>query len=260
MRRPLALAVIALAGAALVACGTEPLEAHPPIVAEAPWTGPERLHYNLLEREGLEGTCVLETEPEVTPGVTEVRRFCRDAEEGRYEDNGSARVDSVTLGPISSLRVVVDQEEGDSRHFATTYARGEGLVRFASKQFEEGGEEPSDSLDVQRELPEPTKAVPEPAWYDDEELLWLVRAIPLTEGFEGSFTNVNASTGRVFAADVTVERREVVEVPAGTFATWKIRLETSTVTQLIWVEQDAPHRVIRARIERLTYELTAFEE
>lgn len=147
-----------------------------------------------------------------------------------------------------------------SRHFATTYARGEGLVRFASKQFEEGGEEPSDSLDVQRELPEPTKAVPEPAWYDDEELLWLVRAIPLTEGFEGSFTNVNASTGRVFAADVTVERREVVEVPAGTFATWKIRLETSTVTQLIWVEQDAPHRVIRARIERLTYELTAFEE
>ena len=260
MKRWLALAVLALGGAALVACGSEPLESHPPIFGEAPWSGSERLHYNLLEREDLQGTCVLETEPGVAVGVTELRRLCRDAGEGRYEDNGSARVDSATLQPISSLRVVLDLEEGEARHFATTYAPNEGLVRFHSKQFEGGGEEPSDSLEAERELPEPTEDVPEPAWYDDEELLWLMRGIPLEEGFEASFTNVNASTGRVFAADVFVEELEVVEVPAGTFQAWKVRIQTSTVTQLIWVEQELPHRVIRARIERLTYELTAIEE
>ena len=259
MRRWLALAVLALAGAALSGCGSEPLESHQSVFGQPPWTGPERLHYNLLERDELEGTCVLETEPEVAQGVTELRRLCRDAEEGRYEDNGSARVASTTLRPISSLRVVVDTEEGSSRHFATTYLAAERLVRFDSKQFDAVGEEPSESLTAERELPEPTEATPEPAWYDDEELLWLVRGIPLTEGFKGSFTNVNASTGRVFAAQVIVEEREQVEVPAGTFATWKIRVETSTVTQLIWVEQDAPHRIVRARIERLTYELTAIE-
>ena len=260
MRRPLALAAIALAGAMLIACGSEPIETYPSIVAEPPWTGPERLHYNLLERDALEGTCVLETAPEVEPGVTEFRRSCRDAEEGRYEDNGSARVNSTTLRPISSLRVVLDREEGDSRHFATTYVPQEHLVRFESKQYEAGEEEPSDSLSTKRELPAPIEGVPEPAWYDDEELLWLVRAIPLREGFEGSFTNVNASTGRVFGANVVVEGREGVEVPAGNFETWKIRVETSTITQLIWVEQDAPHRIVRARIERLTYELALPEE
>ena len=260
MKRWLALAVLALAGATLAGCGSEPLEAHPAIFENAPWSGPERLHYNLVQRDNLEGTCVLETEPEVAPGVTEVRRFCRDAEEGRYEDNGSARVDSATLRPISSLRIVLDQEEGNSRHFATTYLPAEGVVRFDSKQFEAGEEEPGESLSAERELPEPTGEAPEPAWYDDEELLWLVRGIPLREGFTGAFTNVNASTGRVFSADVTVEEQELVEVPAGTFVTWKVRIQTSTVTQLIWVEADAPHRVVRARIERLTYELVVIEE
>ena len=259
MRRALAVAVVALAGAALMACGSEPLESHPPIFAEAPWTGPERLHYNLLERDELEGTCVLETVPEIEPGVTELRRHCQDAEEGRYRDNGTARVDSTTLRPFSSLRVVIDLVEGNSREFATTYRPADGVVRFESQQFDGGAEEPSDSLEAERELPEPSENLPQPGWYDDEELLWLLRGIPLREGFEGSFTNVNASTGRVFGADVTVEEREEVEVPAGTFQTWKIRIQTSTVTQLIWVDQEAPHRLIRARIERLTYELTAVE-
>lgn len=251
--------MVALAGVALVACGSEPLESHPPIFAEAPWTGAERLHYNLLERDELEGTCVLETVPEIEPGVTELRRLCRDAGEGRYQDNGTARVDSTTLRPISSLRVVVDLEEGNSREFATTYRPADGVVRFESQQFDGGAEEPSDSLEAERELPKGSANLPEPGWYDDEELLWLVRGIPLREGFEGSFTNVNASTGRVFGADVTVDEREEIEVPAGTFQTWKIRIQTSTVTQLIWIDQEAPHRLIRARIERLTYELTAVE-
>ncbi len=86
-----------------------------------------------------------------------------------------------------------------------------------------------------------------------------MRGIPLREGFEGSFTNVNARSS-VFSAEVAVEEMEEVEVPAGTFQAWKVRLETSTVTQLIWVEAEAPHRVIRARIERLTYELAAIGE
>lgn len=260
MRRRPAVAALALAGLVLAGCGSEPLETHPPIFEEAPWTGPERLHYNLVQRDNLEGTCTLETEPGVSPGVTEVRRLCRDAGEGRYEDNGSALVDSATLRPISSLRVVLDLEEGDTRQFATRYVAEEGIVRFESKQFEEGGAEPTDSLEAERQLPEPTDDVPAPAFYDDEELLWLVRGIPLQEGYEGAFTNVNASTGRVFSAEVAVEEREEVEVPAGTFTAWKIRIVTSTVTQLIWIEEEAPHRVIRARIERLTYELAAIEQ
>ena len=254
MRRSAALAALALAGAALVACGSAPLEAHAPIFEAAPWSGPERLHYNLVQRDNLEGRCVLETVPDVAPGVTEMRRLCRDAEEGRYEDNGVVRVDSETLRPISSVRVVRDLEEGDARRFETSYAPQEGLVRFKSTEYEGGEAASGETVTAERELPLPTEETPAPAWYDDEALLWLVRGIPLREGFEGSFTNVNARSS-VFSTDVTVEKREDVTVPAGAFATWKVRIETSTVTQLIWIEEAAPHRIVRARIERLTYEL-----
>ncbi len=259
MRRCAGLAALALAAAiALVACGSAPLEAHAPIFTEAPWSGAERLQYNLMQRDNLEGICVLETDPEVAPGVTEMRRLCRNAEESRYEDNGRVRVESATLRPISSLRVVQDLE-GDARHFETTYAPQEGLVRFRSTEYEDGAEEPSETVTAERELPKATAETPAPAWYDDETLLWLVRGVPLREGYEGSFTNVNARSS-VFSAEVKVEEREDVEVPAGTFVTWKIQIKTSTVTQLIWVEDAAPHRIIRARIERLTYELTGVAE
>ena len=57
----------------------------------------------------------------------------------------------------------------------------------------------------------------------------------------------------------TVEKRETVTVPAGTFETWAVSIRTSSITQRVWVEVDAPHRMIKARIERDTYELTRFE-
>ncbi len=256
MRLWLSLAALSLAIAGLAACGSEPLEAHAPIFAEARWTGPERLTYNLRQRDELQGSCVLETHPaEASPGITELRRLCTDAETGRYHDNGFAWVDAETLRPVSALRVVSDLLEGE-RRFATTYLP-ERLVRFELHEYDTGDEEPRE-LTVERDLPEPTEAVPEPGWYDDEELLWLVRGLPLREDFAGMFTNVNASTGRVFAAEVTVEERERVEVPAGTFEAWKIRI-TSTVTNFYWVESESPYRVVKANIERLTYELTAVE-
>jgi hypothetical protein len=50
-----------------------------------------------------------------------------------------------------------------------------------------------------------------------------------------------------------------VTVPAGSFETWRVSIQTASITQRIWVEVAAPHRMIKARIERDTYELTSFE-
>ncbi len=255
MRRRLALAALAFLALAAAACGSAPLEAHAPIFAEAPWRGPERLHYALSERDEPYGTCVFETRPDVSPGVTELRRLCTDADDGRYRDDGFARVDAATLAPVSSRRIVVVDDE---RRFDTSYPPGGGRVRFDSRQSGAEGEAPRE-ITAERELPAPTADVPEPAWYDDEELFWLIRGTPLAEGYEGAYTNVNASAGRVFSVAVTVEGAERVEVPAGVFEAWKVRIETSTVTHFLWVEREAPHRVVRARLERVRYELTAIE-
>ena len=86
-----------------------------------------------------------------------------------------------------------------------------------------------------------------------------MRGLSLAGDYEGAYTNVNASAGRVFPVEVAVVGTERVEVPAGVFEAWRVRIETSTVTQFLWVEREAPHRVVRARIERLLYELTAVD-
>jgi hypothetical protein len=51
---------------------------------------------------------------------------------------------------------------------------------------------------------------------------------------------------------------EEVTVPAGTFMTWSIRVESS-ITNRFWVDVEAPHRVIRARLEDTTFELIGWE-
>jgi len=52
-----------------------------------------------------------------------------------------------------------------------------------------------------------------------------------------------------------VEGREIVNVPFGEFEVWKIKLETATIKQYLWVEIDPPHRIVRAKLEDLIYEL-----
>jgi hypothetical protein len=106
-------------------------------------------------------------------------------------------------------------------------------------------------------LPAPGEGGPDPGWYDDESLLWLIRGIPLRIGWEGGYHNVNASTGRVFRVKLKVDGREEVKVDAGTFDTWSVRVESASITQRIWVEVAAPNRVVKARIERIYYELSS---
>ncbi len=114
--------------------------------------------------------------------------------------------------------------------------------------------------ETERKLPEPTETSPDPGYYDDESLLWLVRGMDLREGYEVSYQNVNAGTGQTFPVDLKVEGQETVRVPAGEFTAWKVRVRTASVTQFVWVEAEGSRRLVKARIEGIEdviYELTA---
>ena len=103
---------------------------------------------------------------------------------------------------------------------------------------------------------------PDPGYYDDESLLWLVRGIDLREGYEASYQNVGAGTGQTFTVDILVEGQEQVRVPLGEFAAWKVRIHTASVTQYVWIETEGAHRLIQARIKGIqdvTYKMTRSE-
>lgn len=238
-----ALALLgALVVAALAACddGAPPTSR---IFQAPPWGAPERYRYQLVQRSHLYGHCELRTEPEFEPGQTRLERLCGD-DEG-FRDDGSVIVDSRSLAPRSSKRVNVDPQRGRTAVRTAAYEEGRVTLRL---------ELDGETRTVTRDLPKPTSASPEPGWYDDESMLWLVRGVPLQEGWEGAYHNVSVGTAQVTVAEVTVLRRARVTVPAGQFETWEV-LVRSSITNRVWVNQAPPHQVVKAQIEQITYEL-----
>lgn len=242
------LAAVALLGAlALVACTGDDDKATQRVFAAPPWTGQESYNY-ALSQPGSDspGTCTLKTDPGAEPGRTRLSRLCTDG--SRYEDNGSVLVDSASLEPYQSTREFIDREKNKKTTYTNVYEGGK--VRFSAV------DQTGKKYDTTRDLPQAKPGQPEPGWYDDEELLWLARGIPLQAGFSGTYTHViNAGQPRVVPVDVRVDPVEKVKVAAGEFQAWKVRFEKDDNSYLVWVEEAAPHRVVKARIEDVTYEL-----
>ncbi len=244
------LAVALLAGAFLLAaCEVSQPKPHAAIFEAAPWTGPERYHYNLSERGNEHsGSCTLVTTPEIEPGHSKLEQLCESGT--LYRDDRTTTVETATLKPVSSLRTILNNKENTVTTFSATYTANTAALEATAR---------SKVTKTERDLPEATDDVPEPAWYGDESIFWLVRGIPLRSGFQADFTNLNPSNGRVFDVGVLVQEQERVSVPAGEFETWRVRIRTASITQLFWVEAAAPHRVIKARLDSITYELEAAE-
>lgn len=239
----------ALAAVLVAACGGDSGERTLSKVFQGPpWNGDETNVYQLLRAEDDEqyGECTLETRVEVEDGKTRLNRLCTD---GANRDDGSVLVEPDTLEPLTSNRTQYRADRDATYRFNSTYEYP--TVKFAS-------DEDGESRETERELPEPDETSPDPGYYDDESLLWLVRGIPLEEGWEGSFRDVSAGTGQTFRVDLKVEELEQVSVPLGEFQAWRVRIRTASITQFAWIEAESPHRLIKARIhgiQDVDYEL-----
>ena len=226
----------ALAGAVLLSsCASNDEKTLTKVFVHVPWTANESNEYNLvIENDQLYGSCTLETRLNDSGTNTRLNRLCGD---GENRDDGTVLVDAATLRPIEAKRTS-ERKDGDVS-FTTTYH--ETSVTFVS---DENGKKRT----TERELPKPDANSPDPGYYDDESLLWLVRGIELREGYEGTYQNISAGTGQTFWVDLKVEKQERVKVPAGEFMAWKVRISTSTVTQFAWVDVESPNRLVQARI------------
>ena len=228
-----------------VACTSSSPTRYDKIFQGPPWTGPESYTYNLLDQGGhLYGTCTLDTKPEVQPGRTELDRVCAN---GPNHDNGTVIADSKTLIPFSSSRTISDDAKNTKTVFTATYQYP--VVQLHS---DDNGK----LHDVSRDLPKPDATSPNPGYYDDDSLLWLVRGISLQNGLEANYRNILSGNAQINDVNVSVGKQERMKVPAGEFDAWNIRIQTGSVTQHIWVEAASPHRMIQASLETLTYQLT----
>jgi hypothetical protein len=105
--------------------------------------------------------------------------------------------------------------------------------------------------------------------YDNEQLVHLVRRMPLQDDFKTSFALFSATGGAVVDCSVTVAGKERVEVAAGAFDSYRVNLsmrsgEESPQEHSMWISADE-HRYLTKYIAGLTMileltEVTAAEK
>lgn len=154
------------------------------------------------------------------------------------------------LKPLSVLRIIVqtDDDETDSVEITADYGEDTVETIFAAdgEAREEDGGVPANA-------------------YDGLSEVFLVRTLDLAEGVEVAFNAVFAARpdGRDVADDTTVmevEGRETIEVPAGSYETWRIGVRGGQgQDRTAWVAVEPPHELVRFDYDFLVYELSGLE-
>jgi hypothetical protein len=243
-----------LAAFLLAGCGGGSGPPSSQIFLAPPWDGPERLTYELTDQgDNVTGACIAETMPG-DDGTTTLMLNCSDGE-GNHDD-GTALVDAQTLRPFGSERTVVNVDaDPPFTDVSTAEYQGDTVTLRYGRNGDLRNErdrdlpvEPGDDDD------------PIPGYYDDLTLFWLVRGLALHEDYDGAFDDINAlALVQIVDARIRVDGTARITTDAGTFDTWRLRLDTETTSARFWVAMDEPHYVVRARLERTEFELISVE-
>jgi hypothetical protein len=96
--------------------------------------------------------------------------------------------------------------------------------------------------------------------FDNEQLAYLLRCLPLREKFQITIPISNSSSASVLDGKIAVMAREEVTVPAGTFDCYKTNVTQGTQEQTYWISADANSYIVKeARSGTLILELSSVE-
>ena len=80
---------------------------------------------------------------------------------------------------------------------------------------------------------------------DNDQLLGTLRALRFADGYDGKYVNLFTSTARSLPTTIRVQGREKVDVPAGSFDTWKVELDFGQAKQYAWYQAEAPNQLVQ---------------
>jgi hypothetical protein len=95
------------------------------------------------------------------------------------------------------------------------------------------GNSRSASLDV------PANAV------DNDQLLMTLRALPFAEGYAVDYVVVVAQNALKVDTTFTVQAKETVTVPAGSFESWRVEISAGQTKQTVWYQVAAPNMLVQ---------------
>lgn len=97
--------------------------------------------------------------------------------------------------------------------------------------------------------------------FDNEQAIYLIRRLPLAEGYKTSFTIFSVMGGDTVECRIEVRGKEKIDVPAGAFECYKINLqvwwgEYKKLEHELWFSQDARRYLVKYDAKGAVMELT----
>ncbi len=189
------------------------------VVASIPWEAPEDLRYRLVDDKGAE----------VATGVHTIEADGDNYVLGtRYEspngntDTTTVVVNAETLKPVSSLRLIENDNPDDEDRIEVQYAADSATITTG-----DGDKQSGLSIDEHS--------------YDNDTSLFLWRTIAFAENYESSYITVITNRRTDQQVILRVPSKETISVPAGEFTAWRLEIITSNARQVAWYA-DTPER------------------
>jgi hypothetical protein len=190
----------------------------------------EIARYSLEEIDGTRvATGTLETRCEGDAWLLTQHYTAAGAAEGDVVDASQVVAHITTLAPASSSREAT--RDGEVERWDAAYTADRSAVTFTRV-------EPDGDSD-ERELRLRENA------YDNESALWLWRALPLDEEYDERYVSVSAVSRNQITVRLTVVQQERIEVPAGTFETWRLQVRSGRATRVAWIGIDPPYPLVQ---------------
>ena len=228
-------------GLVAAACSDDssPVIGNTEVVSQIPWVGPEVARYHITQ-DDVEGTGILVLEE--SDGVLVLSQSFDVPEEG-VTDTIVVEVDPDTIRPLTVSRVI-DGPDG-VRICDATYTT-------SSVTIDQVGEDEgrTDVLDV------PDQSFD--TWAD----LFLWRTLDFRLGLKVSYRDVlscSLAKPEVLTVGLIVKGFETITVPAGTYDTWRLEIDSGGGTQDAWFADDVSRVLVKYDNDLQVWELESFE-
>lgn len=161
----------------------------------------------------------------------------------RVDSDGSSTVftsDQRGVGYHEHSMVSADRDTLVPNRTELTYESDRGRVKYTATYGE-------NRVTIQSSLPigdeEATIDLPDSPYFDNEQLVMIIRALPLKRGYKATLRDVITRAAMNTSITLHVVRKEQLEVPAGTFETWKVDLKGTGRT--VWIATSDPYQLVK---------------
>ncbi len=223
----------------LMGCSRQP-DIQPMSFNSTPWQPNEVSSYDLTDVDGNRAGTARFDLTELANGGWNLRR--------EISSHGIQEIVVIDMSedefrPIESTLIRVDQ--GGTEVVRSKYSGSQADMELTTKQ----------NITTQQRVSIPSDS------REQASLVMLLRALPLAEGYATRLNVFWPVVGSLERVTVQVVGEEQITVPAGTFDTWHVLVETPNSATDVWISKEAPYPVIKFIDSRNggTFELSAFD-